>query len=50
MIVSDQRMPGINGVEFLEKAKNIFLMQFVTLTGYSDAEISILKTIENDNR
>jgi len=37
LIISDQRMPGMSGAEFLEKAKKIFpdAVRFL-LTGYSD--------------
>ena len=39
MIISDQRMPGMNGAEFLEKAKTIFpeAIRYL-LTGYSDID------------
>jgi len=37
LIISDQRMPGMNGAEFLEKAKTIFPNAVrMLLTGYSD--------------
>ena len=37
LIISDQRMPGMNGAQFLERAKNISpdAIRFL-LTGYSD--------------
>ena len=39
LIISDQRMPGMNGAEFLEKANDIFpdAIRFL-LTGYSDMD------------
>ncbi len=39
LIISDQRMPGMNGAQFLEKAKKIFpdAVRFL-LTGYSDMD------------
>ena len=39
LIISDQRMPGMNGAQFLEKAKDIFphAIRFL-LTGYSDMD------------
>ncbi len=42
LIVSDQRMPGMNGAAFLEKAKEIFpdTIRFL-LTGYSDVDAII---------
>lgn len=42
LIISDQRMPGMNGAEFLEQAKKIFpnAMRFL-LTGYSDMDAII---------
>jgi response regulator RpfG family c-di-GMP phosphodiesterase len=37
LIISDQRMPGMSGSEFLEKAKEIFPYAIrILLTGYSD--------------
>lgn len=39
LIVSDQRMPGMNGAEFLAKAKVIFpRARRILLTGYSDLD------------
>lgn len=42
MIISDQRMPGMNGAEFLEKAKDIYpeAIRYL-LTGYSDMDAVI---------
>ena len=42
LIVSDQRMPSMNGAEFLEKAKKIYpdAIRFL-LTGYSDMDAII---------
>jgi CheY-like chemotaxis protein len=39
LIISDQRMPGMNGAQFLERAKKIFpdAIRFL-LTGYSDMD------------
>lgn len=39
LIISDQRMPGMNGAQFLEKARAIYpdAMRFL-LTGYSDMD------------
>ncbi len=39
LIISDQRMPGMNGAQFLEEAKKIFpdAIRFL-LTGYSDMD------------
>lgn len=42
LIISDQRMPGMTGTEFLEKAKGIFPNAArILLTGYSDTEAII---------
>ncbi|MBN1843865.1 MAG: response regulator [Deltaproteobacteria bacterium] len=39
LIISDQRMPAMNGAEFLEKAKKIFPQAIrILLTGYSDMD------------
>lgn len=39
LIISDQRMPGMNGAEFLENAKKIFPQAIrILLTGYSDMD------------
>ncbi|MBW2339988.1 MAG: response regulator [Deltaproteobacteria bacterium] len=39
LIISDQRMPGMTGAQFLEKAKNIFPnAKRILLTGYSDID------------
>lgn len=42
LIISDQRMPGMSGAQFLEKAREIFpnSIRFL-LTGYSDVEAII---------
>ena len=37
LIVSDQRMPGLSGVDFLEKAKDLLPDSIrILLTGYAD--------------
>ena len=42
LIVSDQRMPQMTGVQFLERAKEHFpAAKRVLLTGYSDIEVAI---------
>ena len=42
LIISDHRMPEMNGVDFLEKAKEIFpKAKRVLLTGYADTEAAI---------
>jgi len=42
MIVSDQRMPGMQGVELLTKAKEIYpLSRRVLLTAYADVEAAV---------
>ena len=42
LIVSDQRMPGMTGVEFLERAKEIYPdARRVLLTAYADTEAAI---------
>ena len=39
LIISDQRMPGMTGAQFFEKAKNIFPRAIrILLTGYSDMD------------
>lgn len=39
LIISDQRMPGMTGAQFLEKAKKIFPNAMrILLTGYSDMD------------
>jgi len=39
LIISDQKMPGMNGAQFLEKAKKIFPRAIrILLTGYSDMD------------
>ncbi len=39
LIISDQRMPGMTGAQFLEKAKKIFPNAIrILLTGYSDMD------------
>ena len=45
VIVSDQRMPEMTGVEFLEKAKKLSpLSTRILLTGYTDIE-SVIESI-----
>src|SRR5579871_4738315 len=42
LFVVDQRMPGMNGVEFLEKARKIFpVAKRTLLTAYSDTDAAI---------
>jgi len=42
LIISDQRMPEMNGAEFLEKAKGIFPQAIrILLTGYSDMDAMV---------
>ncbi len=42
LIVSDQRMPGLSGVEFLEKAKIITPQAMrIVLTGYADVSVAM---------
>src|SRR5208337_3412264 len=42
LIISDQRMPGLMGVDFLEQAKNISPSSIrILLTGYSDITAAI---------
>ncbi len=42
LIVSDQRMPGMNGAEFLEKAKKVAPMSIrMILTGYADVQAAV---------
>jgi len=47
LFISDQRMPEMEGIAFLEKAKEIFPeAKLVLLTAYSDIEVAI-KAINN---
>jgi two-component system, sensor histidine kinase and response regulator len=49
VIVSDQRMPEMTGVEFLEKAKDVCpLSTRILLTGYTDVE-SVIGAINRGN-
>lgn len=42
LFISDQRMPGMDGVSFLEKAKEIYPgAKAILLTAYSDIEVAI---------
>jgi thioredoxin reductase (NADPH) len=41
LFLTDQRMPSMTGIDFLEKARTIFLMQKVLLTAYADTEATI---------
>lgn len=42
LIISDHRMPEMEGIEFLEKAKNIYQeAKLILLTAYSDIEAAI---------
>src|ERR1022692_1284838 len=42
LLVSDQRMPGMSGVEFLERAQEIYPdARRVLLTAYADTEVAI---------
>ncbi len=42
LLVSDQRMPGMTGVEFLEKARELYPeARRVLLTAYADTEVAI---------
>ncbi|MBR9980541.1 MAG: response regulator, partial [Desulfatitalea sp.] len=47
LIISDQRMPGMSGDQFLEKARKIVpdAMRFL-LTGYADME-AVIKAVNN---
>ena len=49
LFISDQRMPEMEGIEFLEKAKDIYPdAKSILLTAYSDIEaaISAINTIK----
>src|SRR4029079_14671962 len=51
LFISDQRMPEMEGVEFLEKAKEIYPeAKLVLLTAYSDIEAAIraINTVKLD--
>lgn len=43
LIVTDQRMPDVTGIEFISKAKELFLgvvePKFILLTGYSEMDV-----------
>ena len=42
LLLSDQRMPGMSGVEFLERAKSVYPDSLrVLLTAYADTEVAI---------
>jgi thioredoxin reductase (NADPH) len=42
LLLSDQRMPGMSGVEFLEKAQEVYSdSRRVLLTAYADTEVAI---------
>ncbi len=52
LIISDQRMPEMDGVTFLEKAKEIFEnAKLILLTAYSDIEAAIraINTVQLDH-
>jgi thioredoxin reductase (NADPH) len=42
LLLSDQRMPGMTGVEFLERARNVYPDSLrVLITAYADTEVAI---------
>jgi len=42
LIISDMRMPGLSGADFLEQAKTLYpLTERILLTGYSDMESTV---------
>ena len=45
-ILSDQRMPGMNGDEFLEKAREVSEATRVLITGYADLE-AVVRAVNN---
>jgi len=46
VILSDQRMPGLSGDEFLNKAKELSQATRVLITGYSDIE-ALIRAVNN---
>ncbi len=49
LIISDQRMPGMNGAEFLTKAKAIYpRARRILLTGYSDLDAIVAAVNEGE--
>jgi response regulator RpfG family c-di-GMP phosphodiesterase len=49
LIISDQRMPGMNGAEFLTKAKAVFpRARRILLTGYSDLDAIVAAVNEGE--
>ncbi len=47
LVISDMRMPGMNGLEFIEKAKKIYKdIPYIILSGYSKSP-EISRAIDN---